>query len=79
MRPRPAPAHRPGPTTGAVTLPVGLGLVVSPGLREGDCCPWPRVREPASKGLGGARALSWDIVDEWGVQSFPASDPPANW
>jgi hypothetical protein len=20
-----------------------------------------------------------DIVDEWGVQSFPASDPPANW
>lgn len=20
-----------------------------------------------------------DIVDEWGAQSFPASDPPANW
>lgn len=20
-----------------------------------------------------------DILDEWGVQSFPASDPPANW
>jgi hypothetical protein len=20
-----------------------------------------------------------DIVDQWGEQSFPASDPPANW
>lgn len=23
--------------------------------------------------------LSWDTVDQWGAQSFPASDPPANW
>lgn len=21
----------------------------------------------------------WDLVDQWGAQSFPASDPPANW
>ncbi len=21
----------------------------------------------------------WDLVDEWGAQSFPASDPPSNW
>ena len=20
-----------------------------------------------------------DIVEEWGMQSFPASDPPSNW
>jgi hypothetical protein len=22
---------------------------------------------------------AWDIVDQWGAQSFPASDPPATW
>ena len=22
---------------------------------------------------------AWDLVDQWGAQSFPASDPPANW
>jgi hypothetical protein len=58
---------------------------------NGDCCPWPQVGQaPTTTELLDAkaerptrlRASDWnpqDIVDEWGVQSFPASDPPANW
>ena len=31
---------------------------------------------------GKSWAVTWAgtrIVDDWGVQSFPASDPPSNW
>jgi hypothetical protein len=27
----------------------------------------------------GTEATVTDMVEEWGLQSFPASDPPANW
>ena len=36
--------------------------------------PMPRPTNGAGQG---PRLI--DIVEEWGMQSFPASDPPANW
>jgi hypothetical protein len=51
-------------------------------VHDGPRCPWPRARESTSakaKVSSGSDASPWDMVDEWGVQSFPASDPPANW
>jgi hypothetical protein len=32
---------------------------------------------PTTRAEQGRRLI--DIVEEWGLQSFPASDPPANW
>jgi hypothetical protein len=40
--------------------------------------PAGRVDRPSPEEPNAVTA-AWDLVDEWGVQSFPASDPPANW
>jgi hypothetical protein len=42
--------------------------------RRGDVVPIV-IQSEATKPL----PLPVDIVEEWGLQSFPASDPPANW
>jgi hypothetical protein len=41
----------------------------------------PERPDPVAAGMtdGSAVDPAWDIVDQWGADSFPASDPPANW
>jgi hypothetical protein len=50
------------------------------GVQELDSCVWSPAGAPLSTSTShGTDVVAWDIVDEWGDQSFPASDPPANW
>jgi hypothetical protein len=45
-----------------------------------DSCAWPRdITAAPAMAPQDTGSPVWDMVDEWGAQSFPASDPPANW
>ncbi len=71
----------PGPSTvvSGVQALTGVSPAWLPEVLRGDSCPWPRAEgERSGRGNegGGER---WDIVEDWGRGSFPASDPPANW
>jgi hypothetical protein len=56
---------------------IGLPTIAIDALvddRRSDVVPIA-IQSEATKPL----PLPVDIVEEWGLQSFPASDPPANW
>ena len=58
----------------------GSDIPMFPQVVDALSCRWPRVGTLLStRQRDAAENTGWDIVDEWGLQSFPASDPPANW
>ena len=52
-------------------------LAVEPPAVPDQGRPAQPVAAPAA--IGESDWSSHDIVEEWGLQSFPASDAPANW
>jgi hypothetical protein len=80
----PALVPNPVPIFGAATTPDGLDASLVPEALEGEASPRLRLRPPPSaRGTDDVEIPvwdpDWDVVDQWGAQSFPASDPPANW
>jgi hypothetical protein len=74
----PEPAS--SPTAACSESVPGPDFQVFPQVLDGLSCTWPRAGALATTVSPDAgHGSGWDIVDEWGLQSFPASDPPANW
>lgn len=60
-----------------VQMVVGYESLASTAGPMGDLAS-PRAMTAAQRGAEPVNIID-DIVDEWGRQSFPASDPPSNW
>jgi hypothetical protein len=53
-----------------------MGMDMGMDQPSGYLVPDAVVPQPGSSDM---EDFNGDIVEEWGKQSFPASDPPANW
>jgi hypothetical protein len=62
-----------GDETMEVEMAIGHDSLASTAGQRGDLFPSRPVNADQPVGIID------DIVDEWGRQSFPASDPPSNW
>jgi hypothetical protein len=56
-----------------------LSRILEPDIAQVDALDPPVVPSTPVVLTGSEQAGPVDIVHEWGMQSFPASDPPANW
>ena len=64
---------------GGDTVQLTLTRTPEPEIAQIDVTALPVVASGRITPTSTEHASTVDIVEEWGLQSFPASDPPANW